>query len=843
MRFLFIIGLLVFLLCSRLYSQYYSFAGYKWNQEHTPDRVEFLGNGEVVGGALFAIGLPSNVTRPVEFPSNWKGFRANLSLGSEDPARPGPRALNLPLYDDGTSMRHGVTLSWSGNRVLPNMKGEDFVVYESGEGEGSRADKIGPELYMVRVRNAVTSVWSPWYHKGTDRFQIYGKRGSAGAYAAGFDLDDFGVKFGGLIDRIQIANMTRSDRLIGKGVPFRGQVLFVSDDGEGRVPRPVASFLLSYESKLLYGPDLLYVASLHRTFQNPIKRADSEYQPPQLEYNSEVIGENRYSVQLLAVKGDVKIMANENSEFLSAQEVYANMRISAGYSIVTGNASAATLLLPGGAALILQPGSLLSLDSPPASGAKAPDKESQLKVHLIRGSFLLGNQSEEGRSLPVSVYVGESVLEGAGAGILFFQFGQPLQGFEVDEAGRIRKEFFDLKTSLYNPPEIPEVVVTPDPDPEPEPEPPGPEPPPPDPEPEPEPEPEPPPLPVFNPPDINPLDLPFSFSPNNLLLQSLGFLNNPVIPEGSESLFRDATGAPIDPNVFSGLLIPGYEGDSTSSALQRLAGNIDLDGVVLLGDEFQQSVSEDNELQIILSQIGDGAVQARLILDDNGNPFLWVGDQQLALTPSMQEALNDNPDLLEYLKVSGTEGLQVQKNADGSVDMLIGDNGQSLFTLPENVSNLHPSQTPDGDLTFVSNNPHSFTDITPPGIVGDGASNQRLIKFPEGREGQLRRARAQHISKVNALKQAQLRKHQVAQRQASTASRVSQQRAHQSHQYNVLKQKQQMAQKRAQQQAAYAAKQAQKRAQQKAHQAHQYNVLKQKQQRAQQLSQQQAAKK
>ena len=209
----------------------------------------------------------------------------------------------------------------------------------------------------------------------------------------------------------------------------------------------------------------------------------------------------------------------------------------------------------------------------------------------------------------------------------------------------------------------------------------------------------------------------------------------------------------------------------------------------------------------------------------------------------MQQVLNDNPDLLEYLKVSGTEGLQIIQNADGSVDMLVGENGQSLLSLPDNISGLHPSQDISGDLAFMSNSGLGYPDVTAPGIVGNGAMDQRLIKFPEGREGQLRRAHAQRIAKINAQKAAQLRKHQTAQQRSSQASRLSQQRAHQSHQYNVLKQKQQSAQRRAQQQAAYAAKQSQKRAQQKAHQAHQYNVLKQKQQRAQQLSQQQAAKK
>ena len=109
------------------------FGAYTWDQTRTPDRVSFIGEGQTLGGAIFSEGLPQEVTRSVDFPKTEKGFDPGLSVGYLDGGGSGARALNLPLYNDGSTMRHGVSLSWSGNRMVPNLRGPEFVVVGRGE--------------------------------------------------------------------------------------------------------------------------------------------------------------------------------------------------------------------------------------------------------------------------------------------------------------------------------------------------------------------------------------------------------------------------------------------------------------------------------------------------------------------------------------------------------------------------------------------------------------------------------------------------------------------------------------------------------------------------------------
>ena len=248
----------------------FSFGGIVWDQKHTPDITSYLGEGKTHGGAIFSDGLPLEVTRTVNFPDKDEGFEPQLSLGFiSDGSSAGPRALNLPMNNDGSIVRHGVSLGWSGNRIVPNLSGPEFVIYESGEGVSGEKDSRGPELFMLRVRNAATKDWTTWYHKGTKLFHPYSKISAAGAYATAFDLDELGLSLGDSVDRLEIANMVRSDSITGPSVPYAGKVLFSDQQKMGVRPRPMTPFIASYEHNLLYGPDLLYVACLQKTIISP----------------------------------------------------------------------------------------------------------------------------------------------------------------------------------------------------------------------------------------------------------------------------------------------------------------------------------------------------------------------------------------------------------------------------------------------------------------------------------------------------------------------------------------------------------------------------------------------
>jgi hypothetical protein len=786
---LFLSIFLIIFFAAKAHSSPYSFAGYTWDQDNTVDRVEFLGEEKTLGGAYFSPGLPSKVTRGVQFPSSPKGFDPSLAIGSKDEQLDAPRALNLPLHDDGMVARHGVAVSWSNNRAIPNLNGEDFAVFESGEDETGKAESRGPELFMVRVRNGISGAWSPWIHQATGRFQHYKLRGRAGAFATGFELDDFGIRFGGLVDRIEIANMTGSDRIIGEKAPFKGRVVFDAVEGSA-IPKPIVSYLNSYEENHLYGPDILYVAILQKTITNPIQRDKGAYIPPKLE-DPEVEQE----VRILAQKGRVDVFENGASAYTSVHELGMGYSIPAGYSVVTSPDSAVTLQIPGGAILILQPSSLLSIDRsdgrlggpgsislpgtpgvgesglPLSSSIGAPPA---ISINLIRGSFILVNQSNEGSTLPVSVFVGKSALEAPGGGILYFQFGQPLQGSDFHDPWEIRKRFFNLKTSMVSPEPVveEEAVVLDPPLPEPGPEPtPGP-----DPEPEPTPK-----VIRVDPPAPNPTGFPFEFSPHQLAFQGLGFLQNPVIPEGTEDYYTAVTGAPLDPNLLRGLLVPGFDQGPGGNSLAELAGYVDLDGKIMLGADLQDAFLSDSILRDILAQGTSDSVPRLTFIDAEGGAFIVAGGQATSIPPSIQKLLQENPSLVEFIKVS-KDGVMLVQNEDGSLDFLLGEDGISILSMSKDDIPLQVSQDEFGNIAFLGQDGSGFGDVLSPGVVGNpGADDEKVIKTPEGREGQLRRAHAQAVAQIAASKQKQRNalylKQQIAAQQAKTTQKLAQQRA------------------------------------------------------------------
>ena len=96
---------------------------------------------------------------------------------------------------------------------------------------------------MIRARHAITHRWTDWYHKSSRIFAPYGKVTSAGAYVVSFDLDELGLVAGDAVDRLELANMVRSDSITGPSIPFAGNVLFTNPEGRGVTPRPAVPFI------------------------------------------------------------------------------------------------------------------------------------------------------------------------------------------------------------------------------------------------------------------------------------------------------------------------------------------------------------------------------------------------------------------------------------------------------------------------------------------------------------------------------------------------------------------------------------------------------------------------
>lgn len=247
----------------------FTWAGYSFIQESTPDVLALLGNSAILGGATFSLNNANRITRSVGFQAEpggnanagftgLPGFLPELSLGRQGFAQQGLTqsdgssclfacAINLPRGDNGLSTRHGLDVSWSGGRTLTNGTGNDFVIYESGSNESS------PEGFMVRV-HLVGDGYSDWLFKANAGYQVYTNAPATaeGAFATVFDLSDFGLAADVAIDGIQIANLIANDT-VGAG----GLVLF---DGSG-VAHGFASGALD--------PDPLYVGVL-RALNSPV---------------------------------------------------------------------------------------------------------------------------------------------------------------------------------------------------------------------------------------------------------------------------------------------------------------------------------------------------------------------------------------------------------------------------------------------------------------------------------------------------------------------------------------------------------------------------------------------
>lgn len=243
----------------------FSFAGLLFNQTNTPNQARLLGNNQVLGGAIFSPGLPTAVTSgQASFPGS-PGFDTTLTLATLTGLGTGVRSVNLPNGPSGVATRHGIEVWWSGGFGLPNLGGPDFVVYESA------SSSTGVEGVLARVHLDPHNRWSDWFYFVPYNYQMSDP--GAYIYAYTFDLSEMEIASAAVIDRIQIANLTQSDRIAGTGTAVgnnlvgQGKVLF--DDSNNVLP-DAGNFAASriFDTGSL-DPDPLYLAALQNTVPLP----------------------------------------------------------------------------------------------------------------------------------------------------------------------------------------------------------------------------------------------------------------------------------------------------------------------------------------------------------------------------------------------------------------------------------------------------------------------------------------------------------------------------------------------------------------------------------------------
>ena len=95
-----------------------------------------------------------------------------------------------------------IDVGWGGRR-LPNFAGDDFVLFE----EGSPG---GPEAYAVAVR-PLGGTFTDFRYEFRDGVDDRGPQQVS--FVTGFDLSDFGLAPGALVDAVAIRNLTVTDRV------------------------------------------------------------------------------------------------------------------------------------------------------------------------------------------------------------------------------------------------------------------------------------------------------------------------------------------------------------------------------------------------------------------------------------------------------------------------------------------------------------------------------------------------------------------------------------------------------------------------------------------------------
>jgi hypothetical protein len=207
----------------------FTVAGYTFDQLSTPDVVASL------SGAPFSAGGPTVITASVAFAASNVGpggvitpaidneanlpFDPELSIGElsfaagfamQSGGGDGhyATALNMPNGNNGATTRHGIETSWTGGRLLANLSGDDFGVYESGSNSSS------PEGFMVRARLALGG-FTDWFYQVNDGFELYLDELAEGSFVHRFDLSDMGLADGELVSGLQIANLDDADTLDG----------------------------------------------------------------------------------------------------------------------------------------------------------------------------------------------------------------------------------------------------------------------------------------------------------------------------------------------------------------------------------------------------------------------------------------------------------------------------------------------------------------------------------------------------------------------------------------------------------------------------------------------------
>ena len=237
----------------------FTVGGFSWDDANSVSTVKVV-EGKVDG----CYSIDSQV--PADF-NPGKTLGKILAGGCPEPVD-GYSAISLPEGSAAQSPkpnvdRTSVELTW-GDRVLPNLSGNDFVIYEAGNIDG-------PEGYSVSVRKVGESTFRPARYKFYDNFEALAT--NIGVFATAFNLDDFGLADGDAIDAIALRNLFNSDANSGadkvdNSIGF-GKLLYPGDPDYSNGYSILTSAAGSEYTIDKLDADLAYVIGLHNVLAPP----------------------------------------------------------------------------------------------------------------------------------------------------------------------------------------------------------------------------------------------------------------------------------------------------------------------------------------------------------------------------------------------------------------------------------------------------------------------------------------------------------------------------------------------------------------------------------------------
>jgi hypothetical protein len=169
--------------------------------------AQSIGGGGVISPKL---DLEANLLFNGQLTLGEQAFDASIAAQGDGGDGHYGTAINMPHGNNGSTIRDGIEVGWSGGRMLANTGGDDFAIYESG------STPTSPEGFMVRAELAAGGFTS-WYFQANDAFELYLTQpaGGEGSFVHRFDLSDMGLADGALVTGIQIANLIAIDTLNG----------------------------------------------------------------------------------------------------------------------------------------------------------------------------------------------------------------------------------------------------------------------------------------------------------------------------------------------------------------------------------------------------------------------------------------------------------------------------------------------------------------------------------------------------------------------------------------------------------------------------------------------------